>query len=59
MKVCKDCGSDAVSELAFVILNSNDVNRTELFFCDICTPDDVWPMYHGIKVVEYSDEHMS
>ena len=55
MKVCKDCGSDAVSELAFVILNSNDVNRTKLFFCDICTPDDKWPMYHGIEVVDSDD----
>lgn len=56
MKVCKDCGSDAVSNVVFLLLNANgQISDTDIYFCDICSPDDAWPMYHGIQVVEKND----
>ena len=53
MKVCKNCGSDAVTNVAFLLLNAIDqFSDTDIYFCDICSPDDAWPKYHGIEVVD-------
>ena len=51
MKVCRDCGSDAVTEIAYIILNDNDyVSRSGIFVCDICTMNQLRD--EGIVVVD-------
>ena len=55
MKVCRDCGADAVTEIAYIILNNNDyVSRSGIFVCDICTIHH--PRSEGIQVVEVEDK---